>query len=105
MHAPTKLQALDELRKGKQWVCFDKSKVPINPFTLRNAMSNKPGTWETYDVAETVYKADKERFLIPISFLCGKIKERKIYSKTMWKGMNSINGTSNHPSGLASVSG
>src|SRR5206468_9405521 len=43
--------------------------------------------------------------IIPISFLCGKIKERKIYSNTMWKGMNSINGTSNHPSGLASVSG
>jgi len=43
--------------------------------------------------------------LIPIRFLCGKIKERNICSYTMWKGMNSINGTSNHPSGLASVSG
>src|SRR6266516_2914274 len=75
MHAPTKLQALDELRKGKQWVCFDKSKVPINPFTLRNAMSNKPGTWETYDVAETAYKADKERFLTTGRMF---LKEQKI---------------------------
>ncbi len=73
--APTKLQALDELRKGKQWVCFDKSKVPINPFTLRNAMSNKPGTWETYDVAETAYKADKERFLTTGRMF---LKEQKI---------------------------
>ena len=43
--------------------------------------------------------------LIPICYLCGKIKERKICLDTMWKGMNSINGTSNHTSGLASVSG
>ena len=43
--------------------------------------------------------------LIPISVLCGKIIERNICLYTMWKGMNRINGTSNHTSGLASVSG
>ena len=43
--------------------------------------------------------------LIPISILCGKIKERKICSYTMWKGMNIKHGTSNHTSGLPSVGG
>src|SRR5207245_4508034 len=36
--------------------------------------------------------------LIPIPFLCGIIKENRT-----WKGMNIIHGTSNHPSGLASI--
>ena len=42
---------------------------------------------------------------IPICVLCGKMKERNICLYTMWKGMNNRNGTSNHTSGLASVSG
>jgi len=41
--------------------------------------------------------------LIPIPFLCDRIKENT--RKHMWKGMNIIHGTSNHPSGLPSVSG
>ncbi len=45
------------------------------------------------------------QLLIPICVLCGKMKERNLCLYTMWKGMNSINGTSNHTSGLASVSG
>src|SRR5258708_12167829 len=44
-------------------------------------------------------------YLIPISILCSKIKERKICSYTMWKGMNIKHGTSNHTSGLPSVGG
>jgi len=43
--------------------------------------------------------------LIPICVLCGKMKERNKCLDTMWKGMNRINGTSHHTSGLASVSG
>src|SRR5216117_328250 len=41
--------------------------------------------------------------LIPIPFLCDRIKENT--RKHMWKGMNIIHGTSNHTSGLPSVSG
>ena len=75
MQVPTKIQALDELRQGKQWVCFDKSKVPINPITLRNAQSNNPSTWGTYVDAERAYNAKRERFLtIGRMFL----KEQKI---------------------------
>ena len=48
---------------------------------------------------------EEQDALIPISILCGKMKERNLCLYTMWKGMNSINGTSNHTSGLASVSG
>src|SRR6266516_2960514 len=43
------------------------------------------------------------RHLIPIPFLCDRIKENT--RKHMWKGMNIIHGTSNHTSGLPSVSG
>src|SRR6266705_82103 len=43
--------------------------------------------------------------IIPICVLCGKMKERNLCLYTMWKGMNRIHGTSNHTSGLASVSG
>jgi len=46
-----------------------------------------------------------QEHLIPIGFLCGKIKERNICFYTMWKGMNVKHGTSNHTSGLASVGG
>src|SRR5258708_40317782 len=48
---------------------------------------------------------DQHQLLIPISILCSKIKERKICSYTMWKGMNIKHGTSNHTSGLPSVGG
>ncbi|MCD8074206.1 MAG: hypothetical protein LUF27_04065 [Lachnospiraceae bacterium] len=50
----------DELKAGKRWVNFrlvpDKDggkpkKVPINPETGKNAMSNKPGTWTDFETA------------------------------------------------------
>jgi hypothetical protein len=53
------------------------------------------------DEADAIGK-DIEQF-IPIPLLCDRIKENT--RKHMWKGMNIIHGTSNHPSGLPSVSG
>lgn len=41
-----------ELHGLKQWVCWNGSdKIPINPYTGRNAMSNNPATWGTMDEA------------------------------------------------------
>ena len=62
----------------------------------------------TKQVFSSLYNVYIELFVeivIPISILCGKMKERNLCLYTMWKGMNSINGTSNHTSGLAFVSG
>src|SRR5260370_7254189 len=43
------------------------------------------------------------RQLIPITFLCGKIKARNIYSSTICKEMHNINPTSIHPRRLPSA--
>lgn len=40
-----------ELKKLKQWVCYDNSKLPKNAYTGGNAMSNNPDTWSDYDTA------------------------------------------------------
>lgn len=41
-----------ELREVKQWVCWVQSdKIPRNPYTGGNAMSNNPDTWGTFDDA------------------------------------------------------
>lgn len=45
----------DELKQLKQWVCWSGSKLPKNPRTGGNAMSNNPSTWGTYfDALEAV---------------------------------------------------
>src|SRR5713101_4604725 len=75
-----------------------------NDMIYRKDREGRGGTLVEGDWFFLLTKGANE-LLIPIRFLCGKIKERNICSYTMWKGMNSINGTSNHPSGLASVSG
>lgn len=41
----------EELRKTKQWVCWQGDKLPKNPKTGGNAMSNNPATWSDYDTA------------------------------------------------------
>ena len=40
-----------ELKRVKQWVCWDGTKLPKNPYTGGNAMSNNPDTWSDYDTA------------------------------------------------------
>lgn len=40
-----------ELKKLKQWVCWNGDKLPKNPYTGGNAQSNNKETWGTYDVA------------------------------------------------------
>ncbi len=50
----------DELKRVKQWVCWDGTKLPKNPYTGGNAQSNNPETWSDY---ETALKAvDKYHF-------------------------------------------
>ena len=41
----------EELKKLKQWVCWTQDKIPKNPYTGGNAMSNNPSTWSDYDTA------------------------------------------------------
>lgn len=40
-----------ELKQLKQWVCWAGTKLPKNPHTGGNAMSNNPSTWGTFDEA------------------------------------------------------
>lgn len=41
----------EELKKVKQWVCWDGTKLPKNPYTGGNAQSNNPQTWSDYQTA------------------------------------------------------
>ena len=42
----------NELRQLKQWVCWvGADKIPRNPYTGGNAMSNNPDTWSDFDTA------------------------------------------------------
>lgn len=45
-----------ELKKLKQWVCWAGDKLPKNPVTGGNAMSNNPSTWSDYDTAVQAVK-------------------------------------------------
>ena len=50
-----------ELQTLKQWVCWKKEdKIPINPYTGKNAMSNNPETWGTFE--EAVDACEKHHF-------------------------------------------
>ena len=40
-----------ELKDLKQWVCWQGDKLPKNPYTGGNAMSNNPSTWSDYETA------------------------------------------------------
>lgn len=40
-----------ELTQLKQWVCWNSDKIPKNPYTGGNAMSNNPSTWSDYETA------------------------------------------------------
>lgn len=41
----------EELKRVKQWVCWDGTKLPKNPYTGGNAQSNNPQTWGEYQTA------------------------------------------------------
>jgi len=41
----------EELTTLKQWVCYKSDKIPRNPYTGGNAMSNNPSTWSDYQTA------------------------------------------------------
>lgn len=49
-----------ELKALKNWVCWDDSKLPKNPKTGGNAMSNNPSTWSDFNTA--VKAIDKYKF-------------------------------------------
>jgi len=44
---------MDELKTQLRWVCFDKDKTPINPYTGAFASSTDPKTWASYAQAKT----------------------------------------------------
>lgn len=46
----------EELKRLKQWVCWCGDKLPKNPRTGGNAMSNNPQTWGTFDEAVEAVK-------------------------------------------------
>ena len=45
-----------ELKGLKQWVCWAGDKLPKNPMTGGNAMSNNPSTWSDYETAVSAVK-------------------------------------------------
>lgn len=49
----------EELKRLKQWVCYNTDKLPKNPLTGKNAMSNNPDTWGTFAQAELAMKKFK----------------------------------------------
>lgn len=49
-----------ELKKLKQWVCWQGDKLPKNPYTGGNAKSNNPDTWSDYETA--IQAMEKYRF-------------------------------------------
>lgn len=49
----------DELKKLKQWVCYNTDKLPKNPKTGKNAMSNNSDTWGTFEEAQNAMKKYK----------------------------------------------
>ena len=50
----------DELKKLKQWVCWQGDKLPRNPYTGGNAQSNNKETWSDFDTA--IKALDKYHF-------------------------------------------
>ena len=46
----------EELKGLKQWVCWSGDKLPKNPMTGGNAMSNNPSTWSDYKTAMSAVK-------------------------------------------------
>ena len=55
-----------ELQACKNWVCWSGDKLPKNPYTGGNAMSNNPSTWSDY---ETACKAVKKYGFNGIGFM------------------------------------
>ena len=50
----------EELKQLKQWVCWTTDKLPKNPISGGNAMSNNPSTWSAFNTA--VEAVDKHHF-------------------------------------------
>ena len=51
----------DELKGCRNWVCWTgESKIPLNPHTGRNAASNNPETWGSFD--EAIEACDRYNF-------------------------------------------
>jgi putative DNA primase/helicase len=58
---PTKIQALDELRPGRQWVCFNQDKEPHNPLTcslVQGKLIEGSPEWASYEEAVKAWKAN-----------------------------------------------
>jgi putative DNA primase/helicase len=49
----------EELKTLRQWVAWQGPKIPINPISGKNAASNNPETWGTFDHAWEYYEQHK----------------------------------------------
>src|SRR5581483_11369679 len=56
------LPALEELKHGKQWVCFDREKIPYTPATGKHAKADDPATWGTYQQAVSAWRRNREKY-------------------------------------------
>jgi putative DNA primase/helicase len=57
--------ALQELKPGQQWVCFDKNKTPYDPAsgsTVKGELIAGNPTWGTYQQARSVWKSNPEKY-------------------------------------------
>ena len=45
-----------ELRAVKNWVCWDETKIPKNPYTGGNSQPNNPDTWSDFETAIAAVK-------------------------------------------------
>lgn len=62
MTTPVYPSALQELRQGQQWVCYDKNKIPYTPTSGKRAKANDPVTWATSEQAQKAFRASKTRY-------------------------------------------
>lgn len=58
----TKIEALETLRPGRQWVCFNETKEPFNPATGYGAKNNDLTTCTTYEEAIRAWKANQQKY-------------------------------------------
>jgi putative DNA primase/helicase len=72
-----------ELKDHRQWVCWRLrckqssdggrwEKVPINPNSGRQARTNKPWTWSSFDKAWEYYQRHQENGIMGIGFVFSK---------------------------------
>jgi putative DNA primase/helicase len=63
MTTVTRIEALERLKPGVQWVCFNKEKVPFSPTTGDAAKADDPSTWNTFQAASKAWKDHPDTYV------------------------------------------